>query len=206
MTAATTRLSDFEIEAMFEQLMRIEGKAEIVDGRIVLMSPTGAWPSLVSKMILVSLERWSLQERHEFAVPDNCTVRVDLPNRRSVSPDVADSIGPSPKMGPFERAPVFALKVRSLGDYGPPAEQLISEKRADDFAAGTQVVWDVDLLSTEVVKSYWTASPETPNIFRPGELANAEPALPGWSVAVNDLLPDDWEPPAETASKPDAAS
>jgi hypothetical protein len=57
-------------------------------------------------------------------------------------------------------------------------------------------VWDVDLLSTDVIKSYH-ADAETPTIFHPGETANAEPALPGWTVAVNDILPEDWEPPAK---------
>lgn len=197
MTTATTRLSEFEINVLFERLMQIDGKAEIVDGRIVLMSPTGAWPSLVSSLIVMSLERWSRRKRNQFAVPDNCTFRVDLPNRQSFSPDAAYFMGPSPKMGPFEGAPVFAVEVRSIGDYGPRAEELIAAKRTDYFSAGTQVVWGVDLLSMEVIKSYTSANPEMPTIFRPGEIAHAEPALPGWTVAVNDILPEDWEPPAK---------
>ena len=48
-------------------------------------------------------------------------------------------------------APRFAAEVRSEGDYGPAAEQAIAEKRDDYFAAGTLVVWDVDLLSKDVV-------------------------------------------------------
>jgi Uma2 family endonuclease len=197
MTTIATHLSEFEINLLFERLMHIEGKAEIVDRRIVLMSPTGAWPSLVSSLIVMSLERWSHRQRNQFAVPDNCTFRVDLPNRQSFSPDAAYFIGPSPKMGPFLGAPVFAVEVRSIGDYGPRAEELIAAKRADYFAAGTQVVWDVDLLSTNVVKVYCAANPDVPTIFRPGETADAEPALSGWRVAVNDILPDDWEPPAK---------
>jgi Uma2 family endonuclease len=46
----------------------------------------------------------------------------------------------------FEGAPVFAVEVRSEGDYGPAAERELAEKRADYFAAGTLAVWDVDLL------------------------------------------------------------
>ncbi len=197
MTATTTHLSEFEIDVMFEQLLHIDGKAEIVDGRIVLMSPTGAWPSLVSRLIVKALEKRSYRKRNEFAVPDNCTYRINLPNRQSFSPDAAYFIGPSPKMGPFEGSPIFAVEVRSIGDYGPRAEQLIAEKRADYFAAGTQVVWDVDLLSKDVVKVYRSSSPDSPVIYRPGDRAEAEPALPGWSVAVDEILPDDWEPPAE---------
>jgi hypothetical protein len=45
-----------------------------------------------------------------------------------------------------------AVEVRSEGDYGPAAEREMAAKRRDYFAAGTQVVWDVDVLSTEVAQ------------------------------------------------------
>jgi len=43
-------------------------------------------------------------------------------------------------------APIFAVEVRSENDYGPAAERAMAAKRADYFACGTLVVWDVDLL------------------------------------------------------------
>ena len=55
----------------------------------------------------------------------------------------------------------------------------LAAKRADYFAAGTQVVWDVDLLSEEVVRVYRAGAPSTPTIYRRGEVAEAEPAVPG---------------------------
>ena len=64
----------------------------------------------------------------------------------------------------------------------------MAEKRADYFAAGTQVVWDVDLSSDGVVKVYRAGDPETPKVYRRGERAEAEPALPGWTMAVDDLF------------------
>ena len=54
------------------------------------------------------------------------------------------------------------------------AEQAMREKRADYFACGTLVVWDVDLQSEDVVKSYKASDPENPVIFRRGEMADAE--------------------------------
>jgi len=56
------------------------------------------------------------------------------------------------------------------------------------FACGTLVVWDVDLLSEDVVKSYKASDPAPPVIFRRGEIADAEPAVPGWRMAVDDLF------------------
>lgn len=67
----------------------------------------------------------------------------------------------------------------------------MAAKRADYFAAGTKVVWDVDLLSEDVVRVYRSTSPDTPTVYRRGDTAEAEPAVPGWKMQVDDLLPAD---------------
>jgi Uma2 family endonuclease len=87
-------------------------------------------------------------------------------------------------------APVFAVEVRSEGDYGPRAERRMAKKRADYFAAGTLVVWDVDILSDDVVRVYRASDPEQATIYRRGEIAEAEPAVPGWTMPVDDLFPE----------------
>jgi Uma2 family endonuclease len=93
------------------------------------------------------------------------------------------------KGGKFlEGAPVFAVEVRSEGDYGARAEREMARKRADYFAAGTLVVWDVDVLKEKVVRVYRSNDPENPTIYRGGETAEAEPAVPGWTMPVDDLL------------------
>jgi hypothetical protein len=65
----------------------------------------------------------------------------------------------------------------------------MAEKRADYFAAGTLVVWDVDLVGDDVVRAHGASEPERPRVFRRGDHADAEPALPGWSMRVDDLFP-----------------
>jgi len=82
----------------------------------------------------------------------------------------------------------FAVEVRSKYDYGPAAERTMQEKRDDYFACGTLVVWDVDLLSEDVVKVYRASDPNNPTIYRRGDIAEAEPAVPGWRMAVDDLF------------------
>lgn len=89
----------------------------------------------------------------------------------------------------LEGAPIFAIEVRSEGDYGTKAEAEISAKRADYFAAGTLVVWDIDLLSEDVVRVYRASSPDQPTIYRRGDAAEAEPAVPGWKMLVEGLFP-----------------
>jgi Uma2 family endonuclease len=88
----------------------------------------------------------------------------------------------------LEGAPVFAVEVRSEHDYGPAAERAMRQKRADYFACGTLVVWDVDLLSPDVIKSYKASDPDNPVIFRRGDIADAEPAVPGWRMPVDELF------------------
>jgi len=65
----------------------------------------------------------------------------------------------------------------------------MAKKRADYFATGTLVVWDVDLLSDDVVRVYRASNPEKAVVYRRGEVAEAEPAVPGWTMAVDDLFP-----------------
>ena len=84
---------------------------------------------------------------------------------------------------------MFAVEVRSEGDYGPRAEREMAAKRADYFAAGTLVVWDVDLLSENVVRVY-RAERTRSTFYRRGEIADAEPAVPGWTISVDDLFPE----------------
>jgi Uma2 family endonuclease len=178
------------LEATIEDLYRIDGKAEIVNGEIVHMSPTGAAPSYAASEIFVSLREYSRRTGKGRAVTDNAAFHVNLPNRKSFSPDAAFHTGKWTGMKFFEGAPVFAVEVRSEGDYGPAAEAAMVEKRADYFAAGTLVVWDVNLLSDDVIKGYPAEHPTEPTIFRRGDMADAEPAVPGWSMKVNDLFVD----------------
>ena len=179
------------VKATIEDLYRVPGKAELVDGEIVLMSPTGAAPNHAAAEIFVSLREYSRRTKTGRAVPDNAAFRVSLPNRQSFSPDAAFYTGPWTGMKFYEGAPVFAVEVRSEGDYGPAAEIQMAKKRLDYFAAGTLVVWDVNLLSDDVIKCYSAGAPNAPRIYRRGELADAEPGVPGWSMPVDDLFEEE---------------
>ncbi len=174
--------------ATIEDLYKVEGKAELVHGEIVEMPPAGEDPGLAGGHIFVRLYDYARQTQRGRALPDGVGFRVHLPHRESFSPDVAYHIGPRMGMRFAEGAPIFAVEVRSENDYGPAAERAMAVKRADYFACDTLVVWDVDLLSEEAIKSYKASDPEHPVIFRRGDIADAEPAVPGWRMAVNDLF------------------
>ena len=64
----------------------------------------------------------------------------------------------------------------------------MSAKRADYFAAGARGVWDVDVLRDEHVRVFAAEAPDEPRVYPRGTRAEAEPALPGWSIPVDDLF------------------
>jgi Uma2 family endonuclease len=146
-------------------------------------------PMYAASEIAFSLRHYArLMRLPGTAVTDNAGFVVNLPNRESFSPDAAYYEGPNSGMRFFEGAPRFAAEVRSENDHGPAAELEMAAKRADYFAAGTLVVWDVDLLNEDVVKVYRASDPTHPTIYRRGEIAEADPAVPGWTMPVDDLF------------------
>jgi Uma2 family endonuclease len=194
-----TRIDDARIlpmrarrEATVDDLYKFtgDGKAELVDGRLVVMSPIGHAHARASMRIAASLDEYARRTKRGEAFGDSVGFVVGLAHRRSFSPDAAYYVGPA--FGPkfIEGSPVFAVEVRSPEDYGPFADRAYAQKRADYFAAGTLVVWDVDVARDGWIRVYRASDPENPAEYRRGEAAEAEPALPGWTFAVDDAFLD----------------
>lgn len=177
-------------QATIEDLYRVpeSGKAELVNGELILMPPTGDLPSRAAFNIASSLKEFARGKNIGRAYPDNTGYKVNLPDRDSFSPDASFYTGKSTGMKFLEGAPVFAVEVRSEFDYGKKAEAAIIKKRSDYFAAGTLVVWEVDLLSEETIKVYRASDPNNPTIYHRGEIAEAKPAVSGWTMPVDELL------------------
>jgi Uma2 family endonuclease len=140
----------------------------------------------------LSLREYEKRNSEGIAVSDNAGFLAHLPHRKSFSPDAAWYVGPEAdeetEMDFYPSAPVFAAEVRSKDGYGEQAEREIEMKRHDYFAAGAIVVWDVDSLGDDVVRVYCADDPDAPSVYRRGEIADAEPALPGWRMPVDDLF------------------
>lgn len=177
-----------KVRATIEDLYSETGKAEIVDGEIRRFMATGDEPNRASGSIYLSLRMHERKHSQGRAYTDNVGFKVNLPNRDSFSPDAAWYTGKRTGMKFLEGAPAFAVEVRSENDYGATAERDMADKRRDYFAAGTLVVWDVDLQSDEVVKVYRHTDPEHPTIYKRGEIAEAEPAVPDWTMPVDELF------------------
>ena len=182
------RLESTGREATIEDLYREPGKAELVNGRIVRMPSASGLHGYAGLQIAASLTAYARRAGVGHALGDNVGFIVNLPHRKSFCPDAAYHVGPL-TLEFIQGAPVFAVEVRSKSDYGPAAERRMAAKRADYFAAGTQVVWDVDLQGPDTIGSYRADQADRPLVFRRGDLAHAEPAVPGWSMPVDDLWP-----------------
>ena len=177
--------------ATLDDLARTEGKAELIGGRIVTYMSTGIRPSEVASNIYISLRAYVKQTGKDRAFNDNLGYGIpELPSgRESFSPDASYYSGPLPAnlMGFIKGPPTFAVEVRSENDYGPTAEAEIAAKRADYFAAGTSVVWDVDPVA-ETVTCYHQATPTRAILWRRGDTADAEPAVPGWRITLDEVF------------------
>jgi Uma2 family endonuclease len=109
--------------ATIEDLYKVEGKAELVNGEIVLMSPTGGVPGRAGGKIYRRLAEYEELAGGGYAFPDNVGFIVNLPHRESFSPGAAFYTGELRGGAFLEGAPVFAVEVRSDNDYGRRAER-----------------------------------------------------------------------------------
>lgn len=174
--------------ATVDDLGRTDLKAEIVDGQMIVIGPSADRPARAAGRMLVSLTLYEFQHGGGVAMGSRVAFVVDLPHRDSVCPDVSWYTGNVHPVNYPRGAPVFAVEVRDWIDHGDEAERRMAAKRADYFAAGTQVVWDVDVLRENVIRCYRADDPHTPILLRRGDIADAEPAVPGWRFPVDGMF------------------
>ncbi|MEI6231646.1 MAG: Uma2 family endonuclease [Planctomycetota bacterium] len=177
-----------EIAATLADLHREPGKAELIDGRIVRFMATGLLPGRIAKIILLLMSDFVEALGRGETFGDNVAYSIPrlFSGRETFSPDASyyDGPGQDDEMDFIQSAPTFAVEVRSKDGYGPSAERAIEAKRADYFEAGTKVVWDVDTQGG-CIHAYSRNAPTVKRTFNRGDVADAEPALPGWRVEVN---------------------
>src|SRR6185437_13271859 len=171
--------------ATLDDLYRFPGKAELIKGRIVPLMATGHRPNRIASRIFRSLDDYAQAQGVGEAYTDNMGYAIpELPSgREAFNPDASYYNGtlPANLMRFVEGPPTFAVEVRSENDYGNAAEAEMAAKRDDYFAAGTLVVWDVDPVA-ETIACYRRVTPTQPTIYRPGDTADAEPAVAGWRI------------------------
>jgi Uma2 family endonuclease len=179
------------VRASLADLYAEKGKAELIGGRIVPLMPTGRRPNRIAGRIFRSLDDHAATTGRGEAYTDNMGFAVAelRSGRESFSPDASFYTGPFPtdEMRFITGPPTLAVEVRRETDYGVAAEAEMAAKRADYFEAGTMVVWDVDP-TAERVEVYRSDAPEEPMRFHRGQVANAEPAVPGWVMSLDRIF------------------
>src|SRR5207302_10218021 len=85
-------------QSTIEYLYHVAGKAEVVNGELALLSPTGAAPGYAGDEIFVSLREYAKRVGSGRAVGDNKAFVVNLPHRKSFSPNAAFYTGPGAGM------------------------------------------------------------------------------------------------------------
>ena len=168
--------------ATIDDLLKVEGKAELIDGRIVRFTPMGYLPNVIAGNIFLSLKMYTRATGRGFAYTGSMGFAVPKlrSGRQSFSPDASYYDGPPPAnpMRFVDGPPQFAVEVRSENDHGSAAEKDMAARRADYFEAGTQVVWDVDPRDG-VIRVYKFDGPTKAVVFAKGDVVDAEPAVPG---------------------------
>jgi Uma2 family endonuclease len=179
------------VVATLDDLRRVDGKAELIAGRIVHLMPTGYKPNRVAARIYRSLDDHAEGTGFGIALTENMGVTVPelSSGRQSFSPDASYYVGPLPRdeMDFVAGPPTVAIEVRSKGDYGESAEAALAAKRADYSEAGTSVVWDVDPVA-KLVRSYRAPTLDQATVFGIGQVVDAEPAIPGWRLPVDRIF------------------
>lgn len=174
------------LRATVDDLRRSKGKAELIGGKVVELMATGRLPNRIAGRIFRSLAAYVEVTGLGEAFTDNLgfVVPLLLSGRESFNPDASYHLGPFPLnlMRFIDATPTFAVEVRSENDYADSAEAELAAKRADYFLAGTPVVWDVDAVR-RIVNRY-NLGIAMPTSFRPGDMADAEPAVPLWRLEV----------------------
>ena len=174
--------------ATIDDLYKVEGKAELVNGEIVHMSSTGRRPGRAGGLIYASL----LQHERSHG---GGMLSQPMSGLRCICPIESHAA----RMRHGTPAPILAwifVTVRlslpwRCGARMTTAWQpsgLCTRNALTTLPAGTLVVWDVDLLSEDVIRSYKASDPENPVLFWRGEIADAEPAVPRWRMAVAELF------------------
>jgi Uma2 family endonuclease len=174
--------------ATIDDLRRTKLKAEILNDEMLVIGPSGDAPARAAGTIIFSLHLHERQHGGGTVFMSRLAYLVDLPHRQAICPDVSWYTGPDWGPGFPRGAPVFAVEVRDWIDHGDKAERRMAAKRADYFAVGTQVVWDVDVLRDNLIRAYRANDPQNPTVYRRGEIADAEPAVSGWRFPVDEMF------------------
>lgn len=171
-----------------EDLLRGGGRyerGELWDGVFLAREPSGGRAETVSTRVTSRLAAHVDRHGRGWVVSSNQGFLVRRDPDRVLSPDGAyvskERLPEVPERGFMPLAPDFALEVRS------PEDSWLGtiEKAGIWIAHGVRVVWAIDPLAKALVV---LRPGERPLELGPGDVADAGPALAGFSLALDDVF------------------
>lgn len=172
-----------------EQLMAIGelGPCELIDGRIVPMSPTGGEHARIESALGVELALFVRREQSGWVMVGEVGIYTRRHPDRVRGADivfVSKKRAPEgPPKGFLEVAPELVVEIVSPGDRWEGLQQKIEEY----FALGVEQVWIAEPENRAVRVYHSTIEVRR---FGTGEVLVGEGALAGFSLAVNALFSD----------------
>ncbi|MBI2567551.1 MAG: Uma2 family endonuclease [Candidatus Schekmanbacteria bacterium] len=182
---STTAIQERLITAdEFERIAHRLGRSELIDGRIIQMSPTGAKHGGIEGNVYAMLR--DFVRKQELGYVGTGEVGCKLPNGRVRAPDVAfvraEQVPPDgPPDGFWPFAPDLAVEIVSPDES--PRE--VRDKANEWIAAGSQAVWTVDPAS-RTVTVYQLA--QVPRVLAIGETLEGGDLLPGFACRVDEIF------------------
>jgi len=179
-----------QVAATLDDLYRVEGKAELIAGRIIHLMATGYKPSRVASRIFRSLDDYAEATGRGEAYTDNMGFAVGVlsSGRESFSPNASYFLGPFPlnEMRFLEGAPPSPLRsererLRRCGRGGDGCQAGRLLRGGHHRRLGRR---PRQRTNPEVSKAF----PDHPIVFARGQEADAEPAVPGWRMAVDRIF------------------
>jgi Uma2 family endonuclease len=168
-----------------ERMSDDDYRYELVEGRLIRMSPVGGLHGVVTGRLLVRLGQYVQAHDLGLVGPEIGFALASNPDTVR-APDVAfvrrDRIpGGKPPRGFWVGPPDFAVEVLSPDDG--PAQ--VADKVAEYLASGVQLVWVVDPDERMVT----VHRPQTDAVvFREGDELDAAGVVPGFTCSVRDIL------------------
>lgn len=144
------------------------GKAETVDGELVLMSPTAGIPGRADGKIYRSLDDYERQVGGGYAFPDNVGFAVQVGERLSFSPDAAFYVGPLKGASFLKahrslqlRSAVYLITDRPRSERWQKNELIISRRELSSYGTSTYSVtcwWASTGPAIRSIRRYTTAA------------------------------------------------
>jgi|SRR4028118_342912 Uma2 family endonuclease len=159
-------------------------RMELVDGNIIVMSPSGYESDEVATEVARVLSNWVRPRK--LGRVTGAGAGFELPNSNVRAPDVSFVLAERLRLSPrtwAELAPDLMVEVKSPSD----TLKSLRDKIKDFIAQGTRVGI---LINPEKHKVEIHRADSEPIILGDGDVLTVPDLLPGWEVAVSDL----WSP------------